>query len=125
MIVELLSLGLLFAPIPNELPPTFYAEQRIEEEGVNEYMGTYELTAYTWTGNKCTDGIWPCAGVTVASNDPNLWHKSIYIEGYGVFFVHDTGGMASNVIDIYMDSYDECIQFGRQKGEVYIVEQGL
>ena len=62
----------------------------------------------------------PSAGYTVASNDPNLWHKWIYIEGYGDYYVHDRGGMASNVIDIFMGSYSECIQFGRRSANIYI-----
>lgn len=106
---------------PTDVPPTYWVQD--VEEG--EYVGTYELTAYTHTGNNCADGVYPCAGVTVASNDPKLWHKTIRIEGYGDFYVHDTGGMSNNVIDIFMDSYSECIQFGRKKGiKVYILDEG-
>ena len=106
---------------PTDVPPTYWVQD--VEEG--EYAGVYELTAYTHTGNNCADGVYPCAGVTVASNDPKLWHKTIRIEGYGDFYVHDTGGMSSNVIDIFMDSYSECIQFGRKKGiKVYILDEG-
>ena len=63
---------------PTDVPPTFWVQE--VEEG--EYIGTYELTAYTHTGNNCADGVYPCAGVTAASNDPKLWHKTIRIEGY-------------------------------------------
>lgn len=86
------------------------------------YKGTYQLTAYCATGNRCADGAYPTEGYTVASNDPSLWHKWIYIEGIGWRFVHDTGGMSSNVLDIYINSYSSCIQFGRRSGEVYIYE---
>lgn len=86
------------------------------------YAGTYELTAYTATGNRCADGSYPQTNYTAASNDPKLWHKWIYVEGVGDVYVHDTGGMPSYVIDIYMGSYSECIQFGRRSGEVYIYE---
>lgn len=82
--------------------------------------GTFELTAYCATGNACADGAYPSVGYTVACNDPALWHKWIYIEGYGTYYVHDTGGMASNVVDIFMGSYDECIQFGRRTAAVYV-----
>ena len=85
------------------------------------YMGVYELTAYEYTGNPCADGAWPSEWYTAASNDPALWHRTIYIEGYGTFYVHDTGGMASNVIDLYLGDYNACIQFGRQSGNVYII----
>lgn len=85
-------------------------------------VGAYELTAYIATGNPCADGVYPEVGHTAACNDPELWHKWIEIEGYGTYYVHDTGGMASNVIDIFMGSYDEAIQFGRRTAEVYIIE---
>lgn len=85
-------------------------------------VGTYELTAYIATGNPCADGVYPQTGHTAACNDPALWHKWIEIEGYGIYYVHDTGGMASDVIDLFMSSYDEAIQFGRRTAEVYIIE---
>lgn len=88
----------------------------------HSYAGHYELTAYIETGNPCADGVYPQVGHTAACNDPSLWHKWIEIEGYGVFYVHDTGGMASNVIDLFVGSYDEAIQFGRREAEVYIIE---
>jgi 3D (Asp-Asp-Asp) domain-containing protein len=84
------------------------------------YYSNYSLTAYCATGNACADGVMPSVGYTVASNDPNLWHKWIYIEGYGDYYVHDRGGMASNVIDIFMGSYNECIQFGRRNANIYV-----
>lgn len=88
-----------------------------------EKLGTYELTAYEWTGYPCADGKYPQEGFTAASNDPKLWHKWIEIEGYGRFYVHDRGGMASNVIDIYMGDYQTCINFGRRSARVFIVEE--
>jgi len=103
---------------PTDVPPTYWVQD--VEEG--EYVGEFEITAYTHTGNNCADGVYPCAGVTAASNDPKLWHKTIRIEGYGDFYVHDTGGMSRNVIDIFMDTRSECIQFGRKENvKVYIL----
>lgn len=87
------------------------------------YYSTKELTAYAATGNACADGVYPSAGYSAASNDPNLWHKWVHIEGYGDFYIHDTGGMSTNVIDIYMNTRSECIQFGRKKGvNVYVYD---
>lgn len=121
MLETILLTTMLYCYPPTDVPPTYWAYNYAQEED-REYAGNYELTAYTWTGNTCADGIYPCEGVTVASNDPALWHKTIYIDGYGIFYVHDTGGMSSNVIDIYMDSYEACVQFGRQSADVYIIE---
>lgn len=84
-------------------------------------LGIYELTAYEWTGNPCSNGNYPTEGYTVACNSLALGTR-IYIEGYGEYTVEDRGGMAGNVIDIYMGDYDSCIQFGRRTAEVYIIE---
>ena len=105
------------------------AEKKDREEdettapaATGSYCGTFELTAYTWTGNPCADGVYPSSGYTVACNNSELWHHWIYIEGYGNYYVHDTGGMGYGVIDIYMDSYDACIQFGRRSANIYIID---
>lgn len=93
----------------------------VSEDG-KTYVGNYSLTAYMWTGNPCADGVYPEVGHTVASNDSRLWHHWIEIEGYGTYYVHDTGGMSSNVLDIYMGDYDACVQFGRRSANVYILD---
>ena len=84
-------------------------------------MGEYELTAYIETGSPCADGVYPRVGYTAACNDKRLWHKWVHIEGHGDYYIHDTGGMANNVIDIYMGSYEEAIRFGRQTANVYVI----
>ncbi|HAH17787.1 MAG TPA: hypothetical protein DCL29_02030 [Eubacterium sp.] len=95
------------------------SETTFNDEGSgNGYIGVYQLTAYTWTGNPCANGNYPTAGYTCACNSLPLG-TVVYIEGYGTYVVEDTGGMGGGVIDIYMDSYDACIQFGRQSANVY------
>ena len=86
------------------------------------YYSTMELTAYVWTGNPCADGVYPAEGFTAACNDPALWHKWVYIDGVGLRYIHDTGGMASNVIDVYVGDYDSAVLFGRWSSRVYIEE---
>ena len=89
------------------------------------YLGWYKLTAYPWTNNPCADGAFPQLNYTAACNDPALWHKWVYIEGYGNYYIHDTGNkkiMGYDTIDIYMGDYDTCIQFGRQGANVYLIE---
>lgn len=85
------------------------------------YFGNMATTGYLATGNPCADGNYPVVGWTVACNDKRLWHKWVRIEGHGDYYIHDTGGMANNVIDIYMGSYEEAIQFGRQTANVYVI----
>ncbi len=42
---------------------------------------------------------------------------------YGVATCEDTGGsIKGNIIDLYFNTYDECIQFGRRKAYLYILE---
>lgn len=109
--------------VEEEPEPVVEEESEVEPEpteGSNSsYIGTYEITAYTWTGNPCADGVFPEAGVTAASNDPSLWHQWIYVDGIGDVYVHDTGGMGMGVIDIYMPSESDCINWGRQTRDVY------
>ena len=107
--------------ITYEEEPEVY-ETTTEGDAGMYYYATLELTAYIATGNPCADGAYPQVGYTVASNDPALWHRRIYIEGYGDYYVHDTGGMASNVLDVFVGSYDEAIQFGRRTADVYVYE---
>ncbi|SNU07808.1 3D (Asp-Asp-Asp) domain-containing protein [Lachnospiraceae bacterium] len=105
------------------------AQQRINEENAalqqylpqKTYIGSYELTAYIATGNPCASGVYPTVGHTVACNSlPMGTH--IYIEGCGEYVVEDTGGMADNVIDIFVSDYDTAIEFGRQIADVYVLE---
>lgn len=81
------------------------------------YAETYEVTAYTHTGSVMANGEYPYVGA-VASNDFPLG-TVLNINGSN-YVVKDR--MAYNgVIDIFVDSYDEAINFGRQYLEVYVV----
>ena len=84
------------------------------------YYATYATTGYVATGSACADGQMPSAGYTVASNDPGLWNKWIYIEGIGTRYVHDRGGMASNVLDVFCSSVSECYSITSGGRAIYI-----
>ena len=106
-----------------EVPEEDIEEEAVIEEESKTYLGTYQLTAYCATGNPCADGVMPSENYTVACNNPSLWHRWIYIEGYGTYYCHDTGGMSSNyIIDIFVGSYNEAIQFGRRNAEIYLID---
>lgn len=94
--------------------------QQATHEATGQYLGVYELTAYEYTGSPCANGNMPSIGHTVACNSLPLGTR-IYIEGYGEYVVEDRGGMAGNVIDIYLGDPGACIQFGRRTANVYIV----
>lgn len=113
-------------PVVAEEPEVEVSEVEVAEEAEPQprsgYLGQFEITAYSWTGNPCADGVMPQEGVTAASNDPSLWHQWIYVDGIGDVYIHDTGGMGMGVIDIYMPSESDCIEWGRQTRDVYYSE---
>ena len=86
-----------------------------------QYVGTYQLTAYIATGNRCASGVYPTVNHTVACNSLPLGTR-IYIEGYGEYVVEDTGGMSGGVIDVFVSDYGSAIQFGRRSANVYVIE---
>lgn len=99
-------------------------------EGRKKYTRvlTMEATAYTihcGSGTGYTSiGLVPVRGIVAV--DPRVipYYTKMYIPGYGVALAGDTGGaIRSNIIDLFMDSYDEAIRWGRRNVEVYILEE--
>lgn len=85
----------------------------------------FEATAYTWTGNQTATGTWPSRG-TIAV-DPAIipLGTRLYVEGYGEGIAEDTGGaIKGEILDLYMESEDECWSWGRRTVEVRIIEEG-
>lgn len=94
----------------------------VEKENSRKYMGEFTLVAY-YQGNITSTGTRPQVNRTIAV-DPRVipYGSKVYIEGYGTYIAEDCGGaIKGNIIDIYMGSYNECIQFGRRNAKVYIV----
>lgn len=89
-----------------------------------EYLGNWHITAYTHTGSCCANGSYPTAGYTVACNSLDFGTQ-IYIEGIGYRTVEDRGpgSLGSSWADVFMDSYNECVQFGSQYLDVYLVKE--
>ena len=85
------------------------------------YLGTYRCTGYVATGNACASGVMPESGVTIASNSLPMGTR-VYIEGIGERVVEDTGGMSSNVIDVFVDSTSEAYALTGDY-EVYVIEE--
>ena len=85
------------------------------------YLGTYRCTGYVATGNACASGVMPESGVTIASNSLPMGTR-VYIEGIGERVVQDTGGMSSNVIDVFVDSTSEAYALTGDY-EVYVIEE--
>ena len=98
--------------------PTTPVESSSVEGG---YLGSFKCTGYVATGNTCANGNYPTSGYTIASNSLPMGTR-VYIEGIGERVVQDTGGMSSNVIDVFVDSTSEAYALTGDY-EVYVIEE--
>ncbi|MDU2184171.1 MAG: 3D domain-containing protein, partial [Negativicoccus succinicivorans] len=65
------------------------------------------------------------AGYGVVAVDPNVipMGTRVFVPGYGEAIAADTGGaIIGNRIDLCMETYDECYQYGRRNVEVYVLD---
>lgn len=95
------------------------------------------VTAYTHTGNTTATGTWPRSTRTL--DNPGScavvpgtipYGSLLYVTGYGYCIAEDTGAFRHNPdrwnqIDLFMNTYDECITWGRRYDvKVYILRKG-
>lgn len=116
--------SVVYAEAEEVIEPEEIAEESPEEsqEEELEYLGTFEMTAYEWTGNPCANGNYPEVGYTVACNSLPLG-TTVYIEGVGYRVVEDRGAEwhGSNWMDLYLGDVDSCYEWGVRSVEVYVV----
>ena len=88
-----------------------------------EYQGPWRVTAYASTGNPCANGQYPTVGYTIAHNSLPFGTE-VYIEGIGVRTVEDRGPtwLGAEWCDLYLGDTEECVQFGSQYRDVWIVK---
>lgn len=112
--------SVVYAEAEEVIEPEEIAEESPEEE--LEYLGTFEATAYEWTGNPCANGNYPEVGYTVACNSLPLG-TTVYIEGVGYRVVEDRGAEwhGSNWMDLYLGDVDSCYDWGVRSVDVYVV----
>ena len=68
-------------------------------------------------------GIFATHGIVAVDPDVIPLGTRVYVPGYGVALAADTGGMIEgDMIDLCMESYDACMEFGRRDVNVYILE---
>ena len=89
----------------------------------NDYIGEYELTFYTHTGNKTSSGVYPKINRTVAVDTSIIPYGTVlYIKGYGLYIAEDSGAdIKGHRLDIFLDTKEECIKKGRVKADIYII----
>lgn len=92
--------------------------------------GKYITTAYCHCAKCCgksngitASGVKAVEGVTIAADTKVLpFGTKVYIEGIGERIVQDRGGaIKGNRIDIYFNTHEKALQYGRQTKEVTIL----
>ena len=100
-----------------------------EIEEVQPVIKEYVITDYCPCVKCCgkSDGITASGekaieGITVAMDKSISFGTTIYIDGVGERIVQDRGGaIKGNRIDLYFDSHQEALNFGRQTKQVTIL----
>lgn len=83
---------------------------------------TSRCTAYTHTGNQTYTGTWPKVGTLAVDPSVIPLGSLIYVDGYGLGRAEDTGyGINGTNIDLFMETYNQCINWGMQQRKVYIL----
>lgn len=113
--------------------------KQVEEEGVTDRKvettkqvktETYTITAYCpcyecsegW-GDSTASGVKAVEGITIATDKTIPLGTKIYIDGVGERIVQDRGGaIKGNKIDLYFDTHQEVLSFGRQTKRVTILK---
>lgn len=136
MLVVLMLAWSMVAPHPAEIAdsqhsqvdPVNFPIQELAPRPISNSPRDFEATAY------CDDGITK-SGVPVAPGivaaDPTILPLGSLIQvkvaGYsGLYRVMDTGLLVKgNIIDIYISSEEEAIEFGRRKAKVTLLRYGF
>lgn len=96
--------------------------------GDGEYLATYAMSATAYTGGTITaSGLKPIRdpnGISTISVDPSVipLGSKVLIPGYGYAIASDTGGaIKGNIIDLYLNSHEECVSWGRQNVTLHLI----
>lgn len=104
--------------------------ENTEVKEVQQIIEEYVITAYCPCMKCCgksdgitASGVKAIEGITVAMDKSIPFGTKIYIDGIGERIVQDRGGaIKGNRIDLYFDSHQEALNFGRQTKEVTIMK---
>ena len=124
ILLTLVLIALILAISFTSLVAKAWSEPNLYGEPVE-----FEATAYCHTGNPTKSGVYPLEGRTIAV-DPKIIPLGstvlVYTEDMellGIFQAEDTGGaIKGKIIDIYMQLENDCLEWGRQKVFVQVVQ---
>lgn len=104
------------------------AQGTIPVQSDSSYKATYTMSATAYTGGTITAlGLKPIrdpANLSTIAVDPSVipLGTKVYIPGYGSAICSDTGSaIKGNIIDLYMNTVDDCYSWGRRTVTLYVV----
>lgn len=81
-----------------------------------------QASAYTYTGRHTSGGEEPAVGMVAVDPSVIPMGTKLYVEGYGYAWAADTGGsIRGDRIDLFMEEYGQCVNWGRKNVKVYIL----
>jgi|GEM_PF-2854245 len=119
----------LKVPLNIKTKPSENAENQVSRGETGREL-TFQATAYTHTGNRTATMTWPAEKRTIAV-DPRVipLNSRVYVSCSswpainGIYIAEDTGGrIKGNIIDVFMDSREKAVQWGRRSVQVRILE---
>ncbi len=93
-----------------------------------EYTKEYTMEATAYTNGPGSWGITASGSPTflgMVAVDPKVipLGTKLYVQDYGIAIAGDTGGaIKGNKIDIFLNTRQECMQFGRRSKKIYILK---
>lgn len=88
------------------------------------FYQTLYVSAYCHTGNPTASGVMPQVGMCAVDKINGQWipfGTIVRIKGLGTYRVTDRfGDGRNNCVDLFMESYKKCIEFGRQDMEAEV-----
>lgn len=129
VLIPLLIINAASVEAPTVLQPagTDILEYRTYESPPTQQPITYTMiaTAYTHTGYRTATGTWPSRGTIAVDPKVIPLGTRLYVDGYGEGVAVDTGGLIKGArIDVFMETKDEAILWGKRPVEVRIIEEG-
>lgn len=95
-------------------------DQQVSRGEIRSFTAT--ATAYTHTGDATFTGIMPYVGVIAVDPKVIPLGTRVYVDGYGEAIAADTGGLIKGrKIDLFMDTEQECNEWGIQQRRIYIL----